>query len=86
MIIVDEEHSDSYKQDDSNPRYNAKEIAITRAKYHNCPVIFGSATPSLEAFARAKKGVFKLLELPNRINGKKLPSIKIIDMNEMMKK
>ena len=86
MIIVDEEHSDSYKQDDSNPRYNAKEIAIIRAKYHNCPVIFGSATPSLEAFARAKKGVFKLLELPNRINGKKLPSIKIIDMNEMMKK
>ena len=86
MIIVDEEHSDSYKQDDSNPRYNAKEIAIIRAKYHNCSVIFGSATPSLEAFARAKKGVFKLLELPNRINGKKLPSIKIIDMNEMMKK
>ncbi len=86
MIIVDEEHSDSYKQDDSNPRYDAKDMAIARAKYHDCPVILGSATPSLEAFARAGKGVFKLLELPNRINGKNLPSIKIVDMNEVMKK
>ena len=86
MIIIDEEHSDSYKQDDSNPRYNAKDIALLRGKYHNCPVIMGSATPSLEVFARAKKGVFKLLELPNRINGKSLPHINIIDMNEMISK
>ena len=62
MIIIDEEHSDSYKQDDSNPRYSAKDVALIRAKYHDCPLIMGSATPSLEAFARAKKGVFKLLE------------------------
>lgn len=86
MIIIDEEHSDSYKQDDSNPRYNAKDISLLRGKYHNCPVIMGSATPSLEVFARAKKGVFKLLELPNRINGKGLPKINIIDMNEMISK
>lgn len=86
MIIIDEEHSDSYKQDDSNPRYSAKDVAIIRAKYHDCPLIMGSATPSLEAFARAKKGVFKLLELPNRINGKELPKINIIDMNEIIKK
>lgn len=86
MIIIDEEHSDSYKQDDSNPRYNAKDIALFRGKYHNCPVIMGSATPSLEVFARAKKGVFKLLELPNRINGKSLPHINIVDMNEMISK
>lgn len=86
MIIIDEEHSDSYKQDDSNPRYNAKDIALVRGKYHNCPVIMGSATPSLEVFARAKKGVFKLLELPNRINGKSLPNINIIDMNEVISK
>lgn len=85
MIIIDEEHSDSYKQDDSNPRYNAKDIALMRGEYHNCHVIMGSATPSLEAFARAKKGVFKLLELPNRINGKKLPKVNIIDMNKNMK-
>lgn len=86
MIIIDEEHSDSYKQDDSNPRYNAKDIALLRGKYHNCPVIMGSATPSLEVFARAKKGVFKLLELPNRINGKSLPHINIVDMNEKISK
>ena len=86
IIIIDEEHSDSYKQDDSNPRYNAKDVALIRAKYHNCPLIMGSATPSLEAFARARKGVFKLLELPNRINGKGLPKINIIDMNEIIKK
>ena len=86
VIIVDEEQSDSYKQSDPSPRYNAKEIALIRGKYHNAPVIFGSATPSLEAMARAQKGVFKLLELPNRINGKSLPKIDIIDMNSELKK
>ena len=63
VIIIDEEHSDSYKQSDPNPRYSAKDIALIRAKYHNCSVIFGSATPSLEAMARANKGVYKLLSL-----------------------
>ena len=81
VIIVDEEHSDSYKQGESSPRYNAKDIALWRGEYNNCSVIFGSATPSLEYMARAKKGVFKLLELPNRVNGKDLPIVKIIDMN-----
>ncbi len=85
VIIIDEEHSDSYKQSDSNPRYNAKDIAILRSKYHNCPVVLGSATPSLEAIARAQKGVFKLLELPKRVNGKSLPKVSIIDMNERKK-
>lgn len=85
VIIIDEEHSDSYKQDDSNPRYSAKDVAIDRAKYHNCPVIMGSATPSLETMARADKGVYKLLSLPNRVNGKKLPVVRIIDMNEEIK-
>ena len=86
VIIIDEEHSDSYKQSDPNPRYNAKEIAILRSKYHNCSVVLGSATPSLEVMARAKKGVFKLLNLPNRVNGKSLPEVDIIDMNNEMKK
>lgn len=81
VIIIDEEHSDSYKQSDPNPRYSAKDIALIRAKHHNCSVIFGSATPSLEAMARANKGVYKLLSLPNRVNGKSLPKVKIIDMN-----
>lgn len=85
IIIIDEEHSDSYKQDDSNPRYSAKDVAIIRGKVHNCPVIMGSATPSLESFARARKGVYKLLRLPNRVNGKSLPDVNIIDMNMEIK-
>ena len=85
VIIIDEEHSDSYKQSDSSPRYNAKDVAILRSKYHKCPVVLGSATPSLETMARAKKGVFKLLELPNRVNGKSLPKVSIIDMNDRKK-
>lgn len=86
MIIIDEEHSDSYKQDDSNPRYSAKDVAILRGKYYDCPVVMGSATPSLEAFARAKKNVYKLLSLPNRINGRELPIVEIIDMNSEIKR
>lgn len=84
IIIIDEEHSDSYKQD-NNPRYNAKDIAIERAKNYNCPVLMGSATPSLDTYARAVKKVYKLLNLPNRVNGKDLPHIDIVDMNEEMK-
>ena len=85
IIIIDEEHSDSYKQDDTNPRYSAKEVALLRGKYHNCPVLMGSATPTLDSYARASKGVYKLLTLPNRINGKSLPSVSIIDMNNEFK-
>lgn len=81
IIIVDEEHSDSYKQE-NNPRYNAKDVAIYRAKTNNCKVVFGSATPSLEYMARAKKDVFHLLELDERVNKKPLPKIEIIDMNK----
>lgn len=84
IIIIDEEHSDSYKQD-TNPRYNAKDIAILRGKSNNCKVIMGSATPSLESFARAQKEVFTRLDLPKRVNGKELPKIRIVDMNEEMK-
>lgn len=86
VIIIDEEHSDSYKQSDPSPRYSAKDVALLRGEYHNCSVIFGSATPSLEVMARAKKGVYKLLSLPNRVNGRKLPEVKIVDMNEEIKR
>ena len=82
IIIIDEEHSDSYKQSDMNPRYNAKDIALIRSKTHKCKVVFGSATPSLEVMARAKKEVYHLLELKNRVNGSKLPTIDIVDMNK----
>lgn len=85
IIIVDEEHSDSYKQSDSNPRYSAINVAIKRSKYHNCKVVLGSATPSLESYARAKKGVYHLVNLLNRVNGKELPEVKLVDLNEEMK-
>ena len=85
IIIIDEEHSDSYKQSNCNPRYQAKDIAKMRGEYHCCSVLLGSATPSLEAMARAQKGVYSLLKLPNRVNGKSMPKVEIVDMNREMK-
>ena len=85
IIIMDEEHSDSYKQGDKSPRYHARDVAIWRAKYHSCPVLLGSATPSLESMARAEKGVYQLLVLKERVNGKGLPNVEIIDMNKEAK-
>ena len=84
-IIIDEEHTNTYKQD-SNPKYNAIDIAIERSKYHNSIVILGSATPSLDSYARAVKGLYKLIELKNRANNKKMPEVEIIDMNKEYKK
>lgn len=84
IIIVDEEHSDSYKQSDSNPRYHAVDIAIERAKYHTCKLVLGSATPRMESFARASKGTYHLLQLLNRVNGKSLPQVTVIDLNKEM--
>lgn len=86
IIIMDEEHSDSYKQGDKNPRYHARDIAIWRGKYHSCPVLLGSATPSLESMARARKGVYELVTLQERVNGKMLPEVEIIDMNQESKR
>lgn len=86
IIILDEEHSDSYKQGDKNPRYHARDIAIWRGKYHSCPVLLGSATPSLESMARARKGVYELVTLQERVNGKMLPEVEIIDMNQESKR
>ena len=86
VIIIDEEHSESYKQE-NNPRYNTLDIARERSKHHNCPVVLGSATPRIESYARAKKGYYKLLELNKRVNEKPLPKVTIVDMkNEIRKK
>lgn len=85
IIIIDEEHSTTYKQE-SNPRYNAIDVAKFRSEYNNCPCILGSATPSLESYARAKKNVYKLLTLNKRIGDYKLPSVNLIDMAKEMKK
>lgn len=86
IIIIDEEHSDTYKQD-NNPRYHAKDIALKRSEYHKCPLVLGSATPSLESMARAQKGVYELITLKKRANNLPLPEVFIVDMkNELQKR
>ena len=84
LIIIDEEHTDTYKQD-NNPRYDAIDIALKRGKYNNIPILLGSATPLIESYTRAKLGVYKLLELPNRIN-KTLPTVELVDMKDEIRK
>lgn len=85
-IIIDEEHTPTYKQDETSPRYDAKDVAIWRSKYHKCPLILGSATPSLESFARAGNHVFELLTLTRRPAGSVLPEVHIVDMKEEVKR
>lgn len=85
IIIIDEEHSESYKQE-NNPRYSTLDIAVERSKTHECPVILGSATPKIESYARAKKGYYQLLELPSRVNNKPLPKVSIVDMKKEIRK
>lgn len=85
IIIIDEEHSESYKQE-NNPRYNTIDIAFERSKTHMCPVVLGSATPTIESFARAKKGYYEYLELSNRVNEKPMPNVTIVDMKYEIRK
>ncbi|WP_341784064.1 primosomal protein N' [Lactococcus formosensis subsp. formosensis] len=80
VIIIDEEHETSYKQD-SSPRYHARDIALLRAQYHHARLVLGSATPSLESRARAQRNVYHLLTLTHRANDQALlPEVKIVDM------
>lgn len=82
LIIIDEEHESSYKQED-NPRYHARDIALLRSKFHNCPVVLGSATPSLISRAKAQKGLYELLLLSERANQKALPQVDLIDLKHV---
>jgi primosomal protein N' (replication factor Y) len=79
LIIVDEEHDSSYKQEET-PRYHARDIAVMRAKMANAVVVLGSATPSLESYFNAKKNKYSLIELPDRVEQRPLPEVEIIDM------
>ena len=79
LIILDEEHVESYKQD-TLPFYHAREVAIMRAKYYGAKVLLASATPSLESRARGQKNVYHMLYLSKRINNQKLPTTKIVNM------
>jgi primosomal protein N' (replication factor Y) len=79
IIVVDEEHDPSYKQEEK-VRYHARDLALVRGKMENAVVVLGSATPSLESYHNALEKKFRLLRLPSRIDGKPLPEIEILDM------
>lgn len=79
LIIIDEEHDSSFKQNDSF-RYHARSLGIIRAKENNCPIILGSATPSLESVYNVKKGIYKKLDLTIRAGGASLPDFQVIDL------
>ena len=85
IIIIDEEHTSTYKQD-NHPRYHARDIAILRSNYHNCPLLLGSATPSLESMARACNKIYTLLTITKRAGKGTLPSVYIVDMKDEIKK
>jgi primosomal protein N' (replication factor Y) len=81
LIIVDEEHEHTYKQEES-PRYHARDVAVMRGHMENAVVVLGSATPSLESFYNCKKGKFALLELPERVDDQKMPRVRVVDMRQ----
>jgi primosomal protein N' (replication factor Y) len=81
LILVDEEHDSSYKQEET-PRYHARDIAVMRAKMASATVVLGSATPSLESYFNATKNKYALVELPDRVERRPLPEVEIIDMRQ----
>ncbi len=80
LIVVDEEHEPSYKQNELTPRYHARDVAVMRAKLNNAVVALGSATPSVESFYNAQTGKYQLLSMPNRIDDVPMPQITFVDM------
>jgi primosomal protein N' (replication factor Y) len=81
LIVMDEEHDGSYKQGEY-PRYHARESAIMRAHFENCPIVLGSATPSIESFFNAGSGKFEYLSLASRVEDRPMPRFHLIDMKE----
>lgn len=81
VIIIDEEHEPSFKQDEKL-RYHARDAAIMLAKFHNCPIVLGSATPSLESWNNALQGKYHLHQMQNRVADRKMPEIAVVDMRE----
>ncbi len=84
LIVIDEEHENTYKSEQI-PRYHAREVAIKRASIEGASVVLGSATPSLEAYYRAKEGTYTLLELQNRVKKQEMPTVYTVDMREELK-
>jgi len=81
IIVIDEEHDASYKQTDPTPKYNARDAAVVLGKINSCPVVLGSATPSIESMYNAKTGKYILLELPERIDNAKMPNIELVNIS-----
>ncbi len=79
LIVVDEEHEATYKQDES-PRYNARDVAVMRGSMEGCAVLLGSATPALESFRNARTGKYRLVDLPHRVDHRTMPVMRIVDM------
>ena len=86
LVIVDEEHETSYKQQDPAPRYNARDAAIVLAKLYDAKVLLGTATPALETYTNALKGKFGLVELTTRFGDVQLPEIRVEDVKELRRK
>jgi len=79
LIIVDEEHEHSYKQEEA-PRYHARDVAVVRGQREGATVVLGSATPSLESYHNAKRGKYTLLKMPSRVDDKRMPLVRVLDM------
>jgi len=79
LILVDEEHDQSYKQEET-PRYNARDVAVMRAKLADVPIVLGSATPSLESWHNSETGKYKRIAMPSRVNNRPLPGVELVDM------
>jgi primosomal protein N' len=84
LIIVDEEHEHTYKQEEA-PRYHARDVAIMRGQMEGAVVVLGSATPSLESYYNCKNGKYTLLELPERVDNQKMPHVRVVDMRQAAK-
>lgn len=85
LIIVDEEHEHTYKQEEA-PRYHARDVAVVRGQMENAVVVLGSATPSLESFYNCKRGKYALLVLPERVDHQKMPHVRVVDMRQAARK
>jgi len=84
LIVVDEEHEHSYKQEEA-PRYHARDVAIVRGQMEGAVVVLGSATPSLESYYNCVKGKYTLIKLPERADDKKMPVVRIVDMRQTVR-
>ena len=84
LIVVDEEHDGSYKQDES-PRYHARDVAVFRAERVGATVVLGSATPSLETYSRVESGEYEVIDLPRRIDDRPMPDVAVLDMRSELK-